>query len=404
LSKLKKVKLLEKKDDLGHSTKCVHIGGRADTAYGSLVTPIYQTTTYEIPSMADLIDINVHGTKKAHQYSSSSNPTQRAAELKIAALEGGEDALVFSGGMAAITSTILTYVEKGDEILAQSDLYSTTGRLFKTIDEKYGIKTRYYDTTDVGSAESLINDKTKILYIETPTNPTLKLVDIAKAVEIAKKHQLITIIDNTFASPLNQKPLDLGVDIVVESATKSLSGHQTVVCGVVVSTSERIQQIRGNRSLYGQSLDPFGAFLLITGMQTMALRVERAGSNALALARLLEKHPKIEKVNYPGLTSHPQHELAKKQMNGFGSMISFEVKGGLDGVINLVDNFEIVKLATSLGGVDTIVTVQYVTMQRSLTEERRAELGITPGLIRVSVGIEDFKDLENDFTRALTFV
>ena len=396
--------LLEKKDDLGHSTKCVHIGGRADTAYGSLVTPIYQTTTYEIPSMADLIDINVHGTKKAHQYSSSSNPTQRAAELKIAALEGGEDALVFSGGMAAITSTILTYVKKGDEILAQKDLYSTTGRLFKEIDAKYGIKTRYYDTTDVGSAEGFINDKTKILYIETPTNPTLKLVDIAKAVEIAKKHKLVSIIDNTFASPLNQKPLDLGVDIVVESATKSLSGHQTVVCGVVVSTSEHIQQIRSNRSLYGQSLDPFGAFLLITGMQTMALRVERAGSNALALANLLESHPKIKKVNYPGLTSHPQHELAKKQMSGFGNMISFEVKDGLDGVTKLIDNFEIVKLATSLGGVDTIVTVQYVTMKRSLTEARMNELGITPGLIRVSVGIEDFNDLEHDFTRALAHV
>jgi len=330
--------------------------------------------------MADLIDINIHGTKKAHQYSSSSNPTQRAAELKIAALEGGEDALVFSGGMAAITSTILTYVEKGDEILAQKDLYSTTGRLFKTIDEKYGIKTRYYDTTDVGSAEGLINDKTKILYIETPTNPTLKLVDISKTVEITKKHHLVSIIDNTFASPLNQKPLDIGVDIVVESATKSLSGHQTVVCGAVVSTTERIQQIRGNRSLYGQSLDPFGAFLLITGMQTMALRVERARSNALALAQLLEKHPKIEEVNYPGLTSHPQHELAKKQMDGFGSMVSFEVKGGLDGVTKLVDNFEIVKLATSLGGVDTIVTVQYVTMQRSLTEERGKSLGLHLGL------------------------
>jgi methionine-gamma-lyase len=397
------VVLLEKKDDLGYSTKCVHIGGRADPAWGSLVTPIYQTTTYEISSMAELIEINIHG-KKAHQYSSSSNPTQRAAELKIAALEGGEDALVFSGGMAAITSTVSSYVEKGDEILAQKDLYSTTDRFFKTLNEKYGIKTRFYDTMDVGSAESLINDKTKVIYIETPTNPTLKLVDIAQAVEIAENHHLVSIIDNTFASPLNQKPLDLGVDIVVESATKSLSGHQHVICGAAISTAERIQHIKGNRSLYGQSLDPFGAFLLITGMQTMALRVERARSNALALAKLLENHPKIEKVNYPGLTSHPQHELAKKQMSGFGSMISFEVKDGLDGATKLIDNLEIAKLATSLGGVDTIVTVQYVTTQRSLSKERQEELGITPGLIRVSVGIEDFKDLENDFTRALAHV
>lgn len=393
-----------KKDELGFSTKCVHVGGRADNTYGSLVTPIYQTTTFEIPSMADLIDINVHGTKRTPQYSSGLNPTQRAAAQKIAALEGGEDALVFSGGMAAITSTVLSYVKNGDEILAQNDLYSTTGRLMREIEEKYGIKTRYYDSTDVDSAEKLVNENTKILYIETPTNPALKLVDIARAVEIARKHNLVSIIDNTFGSPLNQRPLDMGVDIVVESATKSLSGHQHVIAGAVVSSSEHIQRIRTNRSLYGQSLDPFGAFLLITGMQTMALRAERARSNALSLAQMLEKHPKIKKVNYPGLTSHPQHELAKKQMQGFGSMLSFEVQDGVEGVTKLVDNFEVVKLATSLGGVDTIVTVPYITTQKSLTKERQLEMGITPGSIRTSVGIEDWKDLENDFTQALTNV
>jgi cystathionine beta-lyase/cystathionine gamma-synthase len=381
----------------------VHIGGGVDTAYGSLVTPIYQTTTYEIPSIAELIEINVNG-KMGYQYSSGMNPTQRAAAKKIAALEGGEEALVFSGGMAAITSTISTYVKKGDEILAQNDLYSASHRFLNTLNDKYGIKTRFFNTLDVGSAEKLVNDKTKLMYIETPTNPAMRLLDIAQAMEIAKKHQLVSVIDNTFASPLNQRPLDLGVDIVVESSTKSLSGHHHVISGVAVSTSECIQEIKRNRALYGQSLDPFGAFLLITGMQTLALRVERARSNALALAKVLEDHPKVQKVHYPGLESHPQHGLAKKQMIGFGSMLSFEVKDGVEGVTKLVDSLEVAKLATSLGGVDTTVTVPYIVYTKSLSLERQEEIGITPGLIRVSVGIEDFKDLEHDFTQALGHV
>ena len=393
---------MEKKD-LGHSTKCVHIGGRADKAYGSLVTPIYQTTTFEIPSMADFMDINVNG-RKAYQYSSGSNPTQRAAEEKIAALEGGEDCLVFSGGMAAITSTISAYVKKGDEVLAQNDLYSTTNRFFNTLNEKFGVKTRFFDTTDVGVAEKLVNENTKMIYIETPTNPAMRLLDIGHAVEIAKKHDLVSILDNTFASPLNQRPLELGVNLVVESSTKYLSGHQHVVSGAVVGSTKRMQEIKGYRSLYGQSLDPFGAFLLITGMQTLALRIERANSNALALAKMLERHPKVQKVNYPGLESHPQHDLAKKQMTGFGGMLSFDVNGGVDGVIKFIDSLEIVKLATSLGGVDTILTTPYTAYSRSLPQERMDVMGITPGLIRVSVGIEDYVDLEQDFTKALGHV
>ena len=394
---------MENKEGLGQSTKCVHIGGGVDTAYGALVTPIYQTTTYEIPSIAELIEINVNG-KMGFQYSSGKNPTQMAAAKKIAALEGGEEALVFSGGMAAITSTISTYVKNGDEILAQNDLYSASHRFLNTLNDKYGIKTRFFNTLDVGSAEKLVNDKTKLMYIETPTNPAMRLLDIAQAVEIAKKHQLVSVIDNTFASPLNQRPLDLGVDIVVESSTKSLSGHHHVISGVAVSTSERIQEIKRNRALYGQSLDPFGAFLLITGMQTLALRVERARSNALALAKMLEEYQKVQEVHYPGLESHPQHDLAKKQMIGFGSMLSFQVKDGVEGVTKLVDSLEVAKLATSLGGVDTTVTVPHIVYTKSLSLERQEEIGITPGLIRVSVGIEDFKDLEHDFTQALGHV
>jgi cystathionine beta-lyase/cystathionine gamma-synthase len=394
---------MRKTDGLGNSTKCVHIGSGVDTAYGSVATPIYQTTTYEIPSMAELIDINVNG-KKGYQYSSGANPTQEAAAKKIAALEGGEEALVFSGGMAAITSTIATYVKRGDEILAQNDLYSASNRFLHTLNDKYGIKTRFFNTLDVGAAEKLVNENTKLIYIETPTNPAMRLVDIAQAVEIAQKHQLVSVLDNTFASPMNQRPLDLGIDIVVESSTKFLAGHHNVISGAAVTTSERIKEIKRNRALYGQSLDPFGAFLLITGMQTLALRIERANSNALALAKMLEDHPSVLKVNYPGLESHPQHDLAKRQMIGFGGMMSFEVKDGVEGVTRLVDSLELVKLATSLGGVDTILTVPHVVYTRSLSLERQEEIGITPGLIRVSVGIEDYVDIENDFTQALGHV
>ncbi len=340
--------------------------------------------------------------KAGYTYTGTGNPTQRAAEVKIAALEGGEDAAVFSAGMGAITASINSIIKKGDEIIAQNDLYSETFRFFNTMPEMRGIKSHFFDTSNVGMIEDLINKNTRLLYLETPTNPLLKLVDIKHATEIAKEHGIVTILDNTFASPLNQRALDLGVDIVVESATKSLSGHHHVVCGVAVSTKERIKAIKNMRGNYGQTLDPFGAFLLITGMQTMSLRVERMNYNTMCLAKLLEEHPKIERIHYPGLQSHPQHELAKKQMKGFGGMIAFEVKGGLDGVTKMFDHLELVKLATSLGGVDTIATVPCISTHGGLTLEQQQEMGITEGLVRASIGIEDFVDLERGFLEALS--
>jgi cystathionine beta-lyase/cystathionine gamma-synthase len=310
--------------------------------------PIYQTTTYAIPSVGELIE-RYRNRKPGYTYTSTGNPTQRAAELKIAALEGGEDAAVLSAGMAAITSTITGIVKQGDEILAQRDLYGETFHFFHLLQEKMGVETHFFDTTNIGEIESLINERTKLLYLETPTNPTLKLVDITEGVKIAKKHELSTVLDNTFASPLNQTGIEMGVDIVVESATKFISGHHQAVCGVAVSTKERIRAIKNMRSQYGQTLDPFAAFLLLMGMQTMALRVERQNSNALSLAKLLESHSKIERVHYPGLPSHLQHALAKRQMKGFGGILAIEVKGGLEEVTRLFDHLRLVKLATSLG-------------------------------------------------------
>lgn len=392
---------IEKK--YGDSTKCVHIGTDADPTWGSIITPIYQTTTYAIPNVPELIQRYRH-KKPGYTYTSSGNPTQRAAEIKIAALEGGEDAAVFSAGMGAITAAINSIIKNGDEIITQNDLYGETFRFINTMPERRGIKSHFFDTANVDEIEDLINEKTKLLYLETPTNPLLKLVDIKRATEIARKHGVVTILDNTFASPLNQRALDLGVDIVVESATKSLSGHHHVVCGVAVSTRERIRSIKRMRGDYGQTLDPFGAFLLITGIQTMSLRVERMNSNAMSLAKLLENHPKIERVYYPGLPSHLQHELAKKQMKGFGSIISFEVKGGLDGITKMFDHLKLVKLATSLGGVDTIATIPHISTHGGLTREQQLKVGITESLVRVSVGIEDCADLERDFADALSSV
>jgi methionine-gamma-lyase len=392
---------LTEKKNYGESTKCVHVGTDADPTWGSIVTPIYQTTTYAIPNVSELVARYRH-KKGGYTYTSTGNPTQRAAELKIATLEGGEDAAVFSAGMGAITAAINSVIRHGDEVLAQNDLYGETFRIFNTLPVMRGIKTHFFDTTTVDEIDDLINEKTKLIYLETPTNPLLKFVDIKRATEIAKEHEITTILDNTFASPLNQRALELGVDVVVESATKSLSGHHHVVCGAAVSTKERIRAIKNMRGDYGQTLDPFGAFLLITGMQTMSLRMERMNSNSMSLAKMLEEHPKIERVYYPGLPSHPQHELAKKQMRGFGSMISFEVKGGLDAITKMFDSLELIKLATSLGGVDTIATIPSISTHGGLSKEEQLKVGITEKLVRASIGIEDSEDLENDFNNALS--
>lgn len=387
--------------EVGESTKCVHAGTEFEPSVGSIVTPIYQTTTYEIPDVDELIQRYRH-RKPGYTYTSTGNPTQRAAELKIAALEGGEDAAVFSAGMAAITASINSVINKGDEVLAQKDLYGETYRFFNTMPERRGITSHFFDTENVEMIEDLITEKTKLIYLETPTNPTLKLADINKTVKIAKEHGITTILDNTFASPLNQRPLELGIDIVVESATKSLSGHHHVVCGAAVSTAERIRPIKHMRGDYGQTLDPFGAFLLITGIQTMSLRVKRMNTNAMHLAKMLEDHPKIEKVHFPWLHSHPQYDLAKKQMIGCGSMIAFEVKGGLDAISTMFKHLKYVKLATSLGGVDTIATIPHISTHGGMAKERQLEVGITEGLVRASMGIEDYEDLERDFNEALS--
>lgn len=386
----------------GLSTLCVHAGAETDPAYDSVVTPIYQTTTYKVPDIPSLIPRHIE--KKGYTYSSSGNPTQRAAEQKIAALENSEDAAVFSAGMGAITASINSLVNAGDEIIAQLDLYGDTYRFLKDLENTRHIKTRFFSTEKAETIEELINEKTKILYLESPTNPLLKLVDIEKATNIAKKHGITTILDNTFASPMNQRGLEQGVDIVVQSATKSLSGHHHVICGAAAGASEHIKLMKRSRIVYGQVLDPFGAFLLITGMQTYSLRMQTMNKNTKALAKLLEDSPKIKKVYYPGLVTHPQYNLASNQMKDYGSILSFETEGGMETLEEMFKGFEIVKLATSLGGVDTIATVPSITIFGNMPKEEQKKIGIDPGLVRISVGIEDYSDLEEDFKEALSCI
>ena len=390
------------KQKQGLSTKCVHSGTGQDKAWNAVVTPIYQTTTFRVPDLDALVDRHVH--KKGYTYTTSGNPTQLAAEEKIAALEGTESAAVFSSGMGAITAAINSIVKAGDEIIAQKDLYGDTFSFIDGLDETRTIKAKYFETTDASQIEELITDKTKIIYLETPTNPLLKLVDIKKATSIAKKYGVTSILDNTFASPINQQPHSLGVDIVVQSATKSLSGHHHVVCGAAAGSLAHIKAIKSVRGLYGQVLDPFGAFLLNTGIQTMALRMRQMNQNALALAKLLNDSPKVTHVYYPGLESHPQHKLASQQMKGYSSMISFELKDGLDAIAKMLKGLSFVKLATSLGGVDTIATVPAISMYHSKTAEERQAIGIQDGLMRISVGIEDTDDLLAEFSNALSMI
>ncbi|MHA2026531.1 MAG: trans-sulfuration enzyme family protein [Candidatus Thorarchaeota archaeon] len=396
---------MPKEETYGYSTKCVHSGTDPDPTWGSIVTPIYQTTTYAImPSTVEELLKRYSGKKEAYTYTSTGNPTQRAAEMKIAALEGGEDALVFSSGMAAITSTLTSLVSAGDEIIAARDIYGETYLFFTEVLANMGIKTHFFDALDVSQAEEFITDRTKVIYFETPTNPTLKLTDISKAVQLAKKHQLTSMIDNTFASPYNQNPRSMGVDLVAQSGTKFLAGHHAVVCGAVVGDKKRLDAVRHIRSLQGGILDPFGAFLLLHGVQTMSLRCERQNSNALMMAQILDDHPKILKTHYPGLDCHPQHDLAKQQMSGFGGMLAFELKGGLEAVKTFVEHLKIVRLATSLGGVDTTLTIPTFTTHGELNREEQERIGVTQGLIRSSIGIEDFEDLKRDFEHALSFV
>jgi cystathionine beta-lyase/cystathionine gamma-synthase len=386
--------------DLGAQTKAIHAGEpRRHGVARAVVSEICRSSTFTFSSTAEMKRW-AEGKSSAYIYTRYGNPTLAVAESKIAALEGAEAGVVTSSGMAAISHALLGVLKQGDELISTAHLYGGTYRLMRDVFPDLGITVRHVATTLEG-IEALATPRTKVLYVETPTNPTLRLVNLERAMAFAKKHNLVSIIDNTFATPLLQKPLALGFDMVVHSATKYLGGHSDIVAGAAAGSRKWMDRIRQMVIYLGGSMDPGAAFLLIRGIKTMGVRVERQAKNAMAVAQFLERHPKITRVHYPGLKSHPDHALAKKQMKGFGSMLAFDLAGGLPAARRFCDRVQLFLLAASLGGVESLVVLPAYSSHYRMSLRELELAGITPGTVRVSIGLEDPDDLIADLKQAL---
>ncbi len=384
----------------GPQTRAIHAGEpNRRGVNGPIVTEIIRSSTFTFSSTEEM-KLWAEGKNKAYIYTRYGNPTLSVAEKKIAALEGAEAAVVTASGMAAISSSLLAALKAGDEVISTAQLYGGTYRLMRDVFPNMGI-TVHHVGTDLAGIEKLVTPRTKVLYVETPTNPTLRLVDIHKAVAFAKKHKLISIIDNTFATPVLQNPIALGYDIVVHSATKALAGHSDIIAGVSVGSEMWMKKVRKMIIDLGGSMDPGAAYLLIRGIKTLGVRVQRQGENAMAVAEFLEKHPKVARVHYPGLKSHADHALAKKQMRGFGSMLAFDMKDGLAAARSFCDRVRLFLLAASLGGVESLVILPVYSSHYNMSNEELRRAGVSPGTVRVSIGLEDEKDLIEDLRQAL---
>jgi len=390
----------ESKQTLGAQTRAIHAGEGVRHGVSSPVgAPICRTSTFTFSSTAEMKRW-AEGKSKAYIYTRYGNPSLAIAEGKIAALEGAEAAVVTASGMAAISHALLSALKSGDEMITTAQVYGGTYRLMRDVFPNLGIKVHQV-ATDLAGVESLVTSRTKVLYVESPTNPTVRLVDTHKAIAFAKKHKLTSIIDNTFATPVLQQPIALGYDMVVHSATKALAGHSDVIAGVAAGNKQWMGRIQHMVIYLGGSMDPEAAFLLNRGIKTLALRVKRQGENAMAVARYLEKHPKVARVHYPGLTSHPDHKLAKRQMRGFGSMLAFDMKGGLPAARRVCDRVKLFLLAASLGGVESLIVLPAYTSHYNMSLQELERAGVTPGTIRLSIGIEDAEDLIADLKQAL---
>ena len=382
-------------DSLGssHKTIAVHAGVKPEATTGAIMTPIFQTSTYvqEAP-----------GVHKGWDYSRAGNPTRDALEESFAALEKAKHGLAFSSGLAA-EQAIIQVLNPGDRVLVCDDVYGGTGRLFRQLFAKYGIDFQFVDMTDHEAVRSLADEKTKMIWVESPTNPLLKVIDIEFMHGIAKEKQAILVVDNTFASPIFQNPIDLGADIVLHSTTKYIGGHSDIIGGAVMtSDSELHERLKFVQFAAGAVPGPIECFLLLRSIKTLAIRMEAHAKNALKVASFLESHPNIEKVYYPGLPSHPQHGLAKKQQSGFSGMVSFVLKGSFDDVKKFMDRLKLFELAESLGGVESLINHPELMTHASVPEPLRKKLGIGPNLIRLSCGIEDSQDLIADLEQAFS--
>lgn len=381
--------------DMKFDTQVIHAGQAPDPTTGAVMPPIYQTSTYVQSSP---------GEHSGFEYSRSQNPTRFAYERCVAELEAGKQGYAFASGMAA-TATILELLDAGDHVIAMDDLYGGTFRLFDKVRKRSAnLDFSFEDLSDLDNLEKALKPNTKMIWVESPTNPMLKVVDLKKIAEFAKKHKLIAVADNTFATPYNQKPLQMGFDIVMHSATKYINGHSDMVGGIAVvgDNDDLREQMAFLQNSAGAVAGPFDSYLALRGVKTLALRMQRHNESGLRIANWLEAHPQIEKVYYPGLDSHPQHQLASEQMHGFGGMISVVVKGGLSKAKSFMENMKVFTLAESLGGVESLVNHPAIMTHASVPKDIRKKLGITDGLVRLSVGIEDPEDLMRDIDQALS--
>ena len=374
------------------STICIHAGQEPDPTTGAIITPIFQTSTYVQEEL---------GKHKGFEYARTQNPTRRTLEANLAAIEGGRGAFAFASGMSA-TGAIAARLSQGDHVVVTDNTYGGTFRLFDKVLTRYGLQFTYVDTSDLAATERAITPRTRLVFIETPTNPVLRLTDIAAVAELAHRHGAILAVDNTFASPCLQRPLALGADLVMHSATKYLSGHSDLIGGVVIANrDEDLEWLRFIQNSAGAILGPFDSWLVLRGTKTLPLRMAQHSRNGLALAQYLEKHPKVAKTIYPGLPSHPQHALARTQMpDGWGGMLSFDV-GSFEVARQVLNRFKLMSLAESLGGVETLVCHPASMTHASVPPDHRAAIGLTDSLIRISAGIEDIDDLTEDLEQAL---
>ena len=390
--------MTSKKNTQGFATKAIHSGQEPDPSTGAIIGPIYTSSTYVQESP---------GEHKGFDYSRTSNPTRKALEICMTDLEEGGQGFAFSSGMAA-TATVLELLDTGDHVISMDDLYGGTYRLFEDVRKRSsGLELSYSNLSSLDGLESLLKPNSRMIWVESPSNPLLKIVDLEKVSAFAKKHNLISVCDNTFCSSYVQKPLNLGFDVVLHSATKYLNGHSDVIGGLVVSSQDRedlAEQLAFLSNSIGSIMSPFDSFLVLRSLKTLAVRMEKHCENAFEIASFLEKHEIIEKIYYPGLSNHPNHEIAKKQMNGFGGMITVVLKGGLKTATTFLERTKLFALAESLGGVESLIEHPALMTHASIPAEVRKDLGIEDGLVRLSVGIESVEDLLDDLNQALSGV
>ncbi|MGA8761557.1 MAG: aminotransferase class I/II-fold pyridoxal phosphate-dependent enzyme [Candidatus Sulfotelmatobacter sp.] len=385
-----------------HRTETKAVRGAADLRKknGPLGTPIYQTSTFEVADNDEQLGV----TNTDHYYTRYGNPTNTVAEQTVAELEGVDAALTFASGMGAITTTIMALLKAGDHIVAQRDIYGGVTKFLSQWLPKMGIETTFVDTTEYEQHARAIRPNTKLLYLESPTNPTLRVVDFKKAAALAKQNNLITLLDATFGTPINQRPAEYGIDLVMHSGTKYLAGHSDLICGVVAGRADLIKKIHETRTTLGNCMDPHASWVLVRGLKTLAVRVARQNENAQRVAEFLSQHVKVRRVHYPFLKSHPQYAVARQQMSGGGGIVTFEVEGKGEDARRVTEALSLFTLAPSLGGVESLVSIPVLTSHLTVPSEERAKIGVTSQMIRLSVGIENADDLIADLEHALEAV